>query len=546
MSRDVPPPYTFQTSQPSGSYFETTYYMPSAMPSAVPSAMPPPGRVMELMDLDQDNDVRMKLEDEDDDEELDLRSGSQISTPTPGTTPTPSRTDGAGPAKRPRGRPRKHPIPSPETKVQKGRSKTGCLTCRRRKKKCDEAKPKCQNCEKNSVVCEGYPERVVWKSGRQRAEEDCDLDHTFLDYYVVQVSNRLTITQGGENPFQRMIIPMALHYKGLMHALLCLSAGHLMAVNGTIGARREHHMSHAIVALQSFAPTYAIIEFDDDIPAWDDETVATSLIMCLETISSGDQVGSYRLHLDLAWEMVVRCSGMQQPYREFLLEFFTYHDIASMLTTLDRRPIHMMENFKLLDFMVQPDAGSFVGVLDGLFGYISKTTRLRDTIRERGSQDDDPLLHHDILSEAVCIDVGLRDWDCRQPEGSQRYLGAQLYRQCAWIYLYRTIHPSKPCEKIRKAVDEGLSLMRQLPPNATTQSILLMPVFLLGCAAFHPEQRPDIRRAFGTMKRYSNLGNIEPSHKVIETLWKLMDEGDLESWDWEQIFVSMNYDFLVT
>lgn len=47
--------------------------------------------------------------------------------------------------KRPRGRPRKHPIAPPsETKTAKGRSKTGCLTCRKRKKKCDEAKPGCE------------------------------------------------------------------------------------------------------------------------------------------------------------------------------------------------------------------------------------------------------------------------------------------------------------------------------------------------------------------------------------------------------------------
>jgi hypothetical protein len=48
--------------------------------------------------------------------------------------------------KRPRGRPRKHPlVPSVATnKITKGRSKTGCLTCRKRKKKCDEAKPRCK------------------------------------------------------------------------------------------------------------------------------------------------------------------------------------------------------------------------------------------------------------------------------------------------------------------------------------------------------------------------------------------------------------------
>ena len=47
--------------------------------------------------------------------------------------------------KRPRGRPRKHPVvPEPTNKITKGRSKTGCITCRKRKKKCDETKPRCK------------------------------------------------------------------------------------------------------------------------------------------------------------------------------------------------------------------------------------------------------------------------------------------------------------------------------------------------------------------------------------------------------------------
>jgi hypothetical protein len=27
------------------------------------------------------------------------------------------------------------------------------------------------NCEKNAVVCEGYHEKQIWKSGREKAEE---------------------------------------------------------------------------------------------------------------------------------------------------------------------------------------------------------------------------------------------------------------------------------------------------------------------------------------------------------------------------------------
>ena len=47
--------------------------------------------------------------------------------------------------RRARGRPRIHPPRSPTAlaKQAKARSKTGCTTCRKRKKKCDETKPFC-------------------------------------------------------------------------------------------------------------------------------------------------------------------------------------------------------------------------------------------------------------------------------------------------------------------------------------------------------------------------------------------------------------------
>ncbi|KAK7700417.1 hypothetical protein SLS64_011025 [Diaporthe eres] len=91
-------------------------------------------------------------------------------TPVPSNT---SPTSAQPKAKRPRGRPRKHPLTPvvSANKITKGRSKTGCLTCRKRKKKCDEAKPRCMNCEKNAVVCEGYPEKQIWKSGKEKAAE---------------------------------------------------------------------------------------------------------------------------------------------------------------------------------------------------------------------------------------------------------------------------------------------------------------------------------------------------------------------------------------
>lgn len=54
------------------------------------------------------------------------------------------------------------PSPAPNPKMRK-RTKTGCLTCRKRRIKCGEERPTCANCIKSKRQCEGYNQRVVFK-----------------------------------------------------------------------------------------------------------------------------------------------------------------------------------------------------------------------------------------------------------------------------------------------------------------------------------------------------------------------------------------------
>ncbi|KAI9729877.1 MAG: Maltose acetyltransferase [Cirrosporium novae-zelandiae] len=56
----------------------------------------------------------------------------------------------------------------PRKRAFANRTKTGCLTCRRRKKKCDEAKPVCQNCVRGHFKCEGYQPKMPQKTPTQR------------------------------------------------------------------------------------------------------------------------------------------------------------------------------------------------------------------------------------------------------------------------------------------------------------------------------------------------------------------------------------------
>ncbi|OBT51284.1 hypothetical protein VE04_08662, partial [Pseudogymnoascus sp. 24MN13] len=48
------------------------------------------------------------------------------------------------------------------------RTKTGCMTCRKRKKKCDETRPECNNCMRGGFICNGYPSRGNWPKTEQK------------------------------------------------------------------------------------------------------------------------------------------------------------------------------------------------------------------------------------------------------------------------------------------------------------------------------------------------------------------------------------------
>ena len=51
----------------------------------------------------------------------------------------------------------------PRLRASRRRTKTGCLTCRKRRIKCGEERPICNNCIKSKRHCEGYNQRVVFK-----------------------------------------------------------------------------------------------------------------------------------------------------------------------------------------------------------------------------------------------------------------------------------------------------------------------------------------------------------------------------------------------
>lgn len=393
------------------------------------------------------------------------------------------------PAKRPRGRPRKPSMSSATgsgtatgaaAKIAKARSKTGCTTCRRRKKKCDETKPVCLNCEKNAVVCEGYKEKHVWKSGRERAAElknqshaqalDITLQPIFMGmegredrliwhYYLDHVSNVFTADGAHDNVFRTTVVPLATTHQAMMHSVLSLASRHInfdsphvqkllrrspKVSPESLQNRGSHHNSEALTRLSrgmyhsmhSAGSAHTQYKTPDALAA----RYAQMLFLVLESLAEGQRDGAQRLHYEFFLYMLERFPPAESEFYSFISEIFYYHIYADDLLYC---PLQTKARLVVGDWVpAMPLAPArLLGVVDGLFNYLSQITSIRNRIRARVQAGADPRIDYDSLYRASALECQIHDWKPEWAPGDSRNRATLLYQQMAWLYLKTTVCP---------------------------------------------------------------------------------------------------------
>ncbi|PKS11190.1 hypothetical protein jhhlp_002951 [Lomentospora prolificans] len=419
--------------------------------------------------------------------------------------------------KRPRGRPRKHPLTSAinTNKVTKGRSKTGCITCRKRKKKCDEAKPRCLNCEKNAVVCEGYHEKQIWKSGKEKAEEarlrkeslpvitmqplfhgvETTEDKIFWKHYCTRLSNVLTVEGEHQNAFKDIVLQVATRHKGLMHSILALSSKHIdyatpygakilqdcpNVSTESLQDRAEYHHE------QSMKCFYEDISKSSDKNDSEHSIILTArygqmLCLLLQTLVEGNPRGEHRVHLQ-AYKNLIKQSPPDDPsFLSFITEFFEYHIFADELlscpsNSYGRSGADPSTNPTDWTTEVNMHPPRLIGVADGLFNYMRRITGIRNTIRTNMMANSGPVVDYESLYHASEIDAGIRAWMPHWPPGDSRDRVSLLYKQTMWVYLFQTVYPPSddkglPTPWRSDGVVRMTALDAHVPPSPVSSSV---------------------------------------------------------------------------
>lgn len=376
------------------------------------------------------------------------------------------------------------------------------------------------------------------------------------------LSDTLNIYDEHRNPFADIVLPMAIQHTGLMHSLLSLSGSSMLSrqkqPSPELVLRQSHHFDKAIVVLRKD------IEMHKTKPCAalnTDYTILQTILHCIETISADGSGGDYRCHLQAAHRLINRCQSTNNDLRHFARQFLAYQTLANSISAL--RPVHDLRAFAAIDspqMSPQVTATSsttdLLGVLGGLISPIFRIRNLRDEIRSlRTASQHGWCADERLFYDAFAIDASLRSWTCKFEPNTPAYDASLLYRQIAWIYLYRTMKPSSPSSELAQGVNEGLVYLKRLLPSSTepglrtwTNGILLPPLYLLGCSAFEPEQRRGITAGFDALQAYSHMGNAMHARRVVERIWQMMDQGRRqdETWDWESVMTGMGLDVLVS
>jgi hypothetical protein len=373
---------------------------------------------------------------------------------------------------------------------------------------------------------------------------DSAMQQNMFCHFVNTTSKFLTTLSGQSNPFNQVVIPMALSDQTLMNTLLCLAGSHLLKVQRTV---LNTELAAERCRLHEDAVRTQAVRIEDlrrgsgalFTLQYRECVLATSLLLCLFEICEGTGDDSGKAHLETAREIITMASiptssstSRTTDINPFLLEFFLYHD--SLATVTSPSPV-MKPQFHSLSQLPNQDT-SLVGVQDGLIDFITQISALRAEADTSKHQPDG-----NIICRAVQIWQDLANWKPKFPMTKERNLITEFYQWALFIWLFSIIYPDgKADPKVQNAVQRITTGMYEINSGDGVMACLLFPLFVVGSAAITLHDREKVSAHFKKLRNWSALGNIDLTEKVVRKMWDDHDDGVEGSWDWIKQLEGMN------
>lgn len=471
--------------------------------------------------------------------------------------------------------------------VSHSRNRTGCLTCRRRKKRCDFIRDVCGHCSRLNLVCHWQnPRDLVEELSRSRSptspgqdisptisfapdpmqfligdtadQNQRSLDRKLALRYYIQTFTPILTTSLENNGFLSVLMPMAIEDRPLLDMLIAWSSSHLSLCNDVYHVKALEHRS---TALKSFASSLSTFSHSPEL------SLAGCLVFCSMSAILGDTV-AWHNHLDGAARIIrsARSSSKGQGVAEisktyegrWLLRNFAYHDIL-MSVTLDREPLISGQYW-----ISEPKAtiDSYFGLASEPMALLSKISSLNgDMVRHnaqtptsQSSKSPSPTTDQEEIQPSVLsvgsfssrarqIETDLQNWKCDGSNDPCLVSQAEAYRSAALIHLYRVIKRHVPGVNVESKIARQTGAIIQhavnMPLKCLPECTLLFPLFMAGGEATSKADFQFIRQRLHHIATYRHFQNAASALSVLEELWlqhtSFTGLGSAEPLDWRDI-----------
>ncbi|CEJ54320.1 Putative ZYRO0G12584p [Penicillium brasilianum] len=450
------------------------------------------------------------------------------------------------------------------------RSRSGCLSCRRRKKKCDETKPICAACLRNALKCV-WPDTSPLEASSEVVSTPQQQTQTFsarpvpasdawaltigaprnlptvtipaspsnfpllgsaasgsetwrlLDHYLKDTANRLACLQDSENPFLHTILPVALSDELVMNSILALSGVHMM--------QRLPRLNLEMQSLTWSRYTRALRQLRMDLSetlndgsnvdaAW--RALLVVLIFYLLEATRGNDPKAMQRHLDGAHHLMAHVlrsteTPTQPSIVSFTIELYVYNAALASFTTNSPPALIMSPSLGLKSL---GGADREIGVLCGcayeLFTLVPHVSAL---LRNSASCDSSTTSSKDgLMMEYYSIRAQIENW---KPRSNQRelVLCAELYQQSLLLLLDYRFTSNSTDDIVDNAFWKLNSIISQLPPNSPIATTANWPLFAFGIHARKSYHREIIRSYLRSLVEYFGMGVMSTALRQLEELW---------------------------
>ncbi|KAL4940569.1 hypothetical protein BDV06DRAFT_213358 [Aspergillus oleicola] len=243
--------------------------------------------------------------------------------------------------------------PAKSTRKSMPKVRTGCLTCKQRRIKCDEGKPSCRNCSRTGRRCEGYPttqsatgnnDQIQTRQARPIRVYNLPFkvpgsqaDRQLLHFYCCEAAGGLT-SFSDPTLWTRFILQRSYHQPVIRNSLVTVSALYRDYLqNGNAIAK-----SAKITAIQRIAKCHRQLRLHLRSPEASPDTalVCTIFFSTFEAMI-GDCASATR-HLDNGLTLLKQCQATQRADDELLphlVNLFSRLDIHASTFDDERIPI---------------------------------------------------------------------------------------------------------------------------------------------------------------------------------------------------------------